>query len=229
MTLLMGIDDAGRGPILGPMFLAGVLIKKEDEKILKELGARDSKLIQHTERIKLSGEIKNKVISFNIQESSPKEIDIAVNTINLNTLEAKKAAEIINQLNDNKSLIKVIVDCPSVNTVAWKKTMTSFIKNAKNLDIHCEHKADFNYPVVSAASILAKVSREEAVELIKEQYGNIGSGYPSDPYTKAFLEKHKDMLKTTDIVRKSWATWKNLIGEPIKKKSSQKKLFNFWV
>ena len=225
--LLLGIDDAGRGPILGPMFLAGVLIKKEKEQELKDLGARDSKLIQHSERIKLAVEIKKQVISFNIQESSPKEIDQAVETINLNTLEAKKAAEIINQLNDNKSQIKVIVDCPSVNTTAWKKTMTKFIKHTDNLDIHCEHKADFNYPVVSAASILAKVAREDAVEILKQQYGNIGSGYPSDPYTQAFLEKNKDMLKKTDIVRKSWATWKNLIGEPIiKKKSlSQKKLF----
>ena len=224
---LIGIDDAGRGPIIGPMFLAGVLIEQDQENKLKELGARDSKLIQHTERIKLAVEIKKTVISFNVQESSPKEIDQAVETINLNTLEAKKAAEIINQLNDNKSQIKVIVDCPSVNIVAWKKTMTGFIKNTKNLDIHCEHKADFNHPVVSAASILAKVAREEAVEILKQQYGNIGSGYPSDPYTKVFLEKHKDMLKTTDIVRKSWATWKNLIGEPIikKKNVSQKKLF----
>ena len=224
---LIGIDDAGRGPIIGPMFLAGVLIEQDQENKLKELGARDSKLIQHTERIKLAVEIKKTVISFNVQESSPKEIDQAVETINLNTLEAKKAAEIINQLNDNKSQIKVIVDCPSVNIVAWKKTMTGFIKNTKNLDIHCEHKADFNHPVVSAASILAKVAREEAVEILKQQYGNIGSGYPSDPYTKVFLEKHKDMLKTTDIVRKSWATWKNLIGEPIikKKNANQKKLF----
>ncbi len=226
MSLLLGIDDAGRGPILGPMFLAGVLINQEDEKKLKDLGARDSKLIEHTERIKLAIEIKKHIISFNVQESSPKEIDLAVETINLNTLEAKKAAEIINQLNDNKSDIKVIVDCPSVNTVAWQKTMTKFIKHTKNLDIHCEHKADFNYPVVSAASIIAKVEREKSVEILKKQYGEIGSGYPSDPYTKAFLEKHKEMLKTTDIVRKSWATWKNLIGEPIvkKKNASQKKL-----
>ncbi len=224
---LIGIDDAGRGPIIGPMFLAGVLIKISDEKALKDLGARDSKLIQHKERIKLAIDIKKQVISFNIQESSPSDIDKAVETINLNTLEAKKAAEIINQLNIENEKIKVIVDCPSVNLDAWKKTMTNFIKNTKNLDIHCEHKADFNHPVVSAASILAKVSREEAVEKIKEKYGNIGSGYPSDPYTKAFLEKHKNELKNSDIIRKSWATWKNLVGEPIikKKNVNQKKLF----
>ncbi len=224
---LIGIDDAGRGPIIGPMFLAGVLINQEDEKVLKDLGARDSKLIQHRERIKLAVEIKSRVISFNIQESSPKEIDLAVETINLNTLEAKKAAEIINALNTKKEKIKVIVDCPSVNTETWKKTMIKFITYPENLEIHCEHKADFNHPVVSAASILAKVAREEAVEIIKSQYGNIGSGYPSDPYTKEFLEKHKNELRNSDIIRKSWATWKNLIGEPIVKKkvTSQKKLF----
>ena len=224
---LIGIDDAGRGPILGPMFLAGVLINNEDEKKLKDLGARDSKLIQHSERIKLALEIHKIVLASHIAESSPKEIDQAVETINLNTLEAKKAAEIINKLNIEKEKIKVIIDCPSVNTVTWKKTLIKFITHPKNLEIHCEHKADFNYPVVGAASILAKVARERAVEIIKEQFGNIGSGYPSDPYTKAFLEKNKEMLKTTDIVRKSWATWKNLIGEPIvkKKNSSQKKLF----
>ncbi len=224
---LIGIDDAGRGPIIGPMFLAGVLINKEDEKVLKDLGARDSKLIQHRERIKIAAEIKSVILSFNIQESSPKEIDLAVETINLNTLEAKKAAQIINELNIKNEKIKVIVDCPSVNTEAWKKTMIKFITHPENLDISCEHKADFNYPVVSAASIIAKVAREEAVERIKAQYGNTGSGYPSDPYTKDFLEKHKETLKNSDIIRKSWATWKNLIGEPIvkKKSASQKNLF----
>src|SRR3989344_2874246 len=138
------------------MFLSGVLINQEDEKKLKELGARDSKLIQHAERIRLALEIHKIIIASHIAESSPKEIDEAVETINLNTLEAKKAAEIINILNNPKEKIKVIVDCPSVNTVAWKKTLVKFIKNPANLEIHCEHKADFNYPVVGAASILAK-------------------------------------------------------------------------
>ena len=219
---LIGIDDAGRGPIIGPMFLAGVLINQEKEKVLKDLGAKDSKLLTHLQRIKLAIEINKLALATHIAESSPKEIDQAVETINLNTLEAKKAAEIINKLNNPKEKIKIIVDCPSVNTVTWKKTLTNFITHPKNLDIYCEHKADFNYPVVGAASILAKCARERAVEIIKEQYGNTGSGYPSDPYTKAFLEKHKDTLKDSDIIRKSWATWKNLIGEPIKKKSKNK-------
>jgi len=216
---LLGIDDAGRGPILGPMYLAGVLIKSEDEKKLKEMGAVDSKLLLHSQRIKIAAEVK-KMSKWELAESLPEEIDDAVNSINLNTLEAKKAADIINKLNNKKDKIKVIVDCPSVNTVAWKNKMISFIQYTDNLDIKCEHKADFNYPVVSAASIIAKCAREDAVTELKKKYGNMGSGYPSDPVTIAFLKSEGKELAKTGIVRKSWATWKKMYPS----QNSQKKL-----
>ncbi|MEK6909325.1 MAG: ribonuclease HII [Nanoarchaeota archaeon] len=223
---LLGIDDAGRGPILGPMYLAGVLIKTVDEKVLKELGAKDSKLLTHNQRISISKEIK-KISRFHIEESTPEEIDLAVDFgENLNTLEAKKSAEIINKLNNKKDKIKVIVDCPSVNTITWRNKLLSFIEHDENLDVKCEHKADFNHPVVGAASIIAKVSREDAVEKLKQQFGNIGSGYPSDPTTIEFIRSQGKDLAKTGIVRTSWATWKNLFGiSIIKEKSNQKKLF----
>lgn len=219
---LLGIDDAGRGPILGPMYLAGVLIKETENSKLKDLGAKDSKLLIHSQRLKIAKEVKN-IAKFHIVESSPKEIDDAVETINLNTLEAKEAAIIINKLNNQKDKIKVIVDCPSVNTEAWKNKMVSFIDYTDNLTILCEHKADFNHPVVGAASILAKVSREEAVSKIKEEFGNIGSGYPSDPVTIEFIKSKGRDLAKTGIVRTSWATWKKMY--PSFSKPNQKKLF----
>ncbi len=219
---LIGIDDAGRGPLLGSMFLSGVLIKEKDEKLLKDAGAVDSKLLLHGQRIKIAEEIRKIAIGIETEESSPKEIDEAVNSINLNTLEAKMAANIINRLNNGKDKIKVIVDCPSVNTLSWKNKLISFIKNPKNLEVKCEHKADFNYPVVSAASIIAKVAREDAVSQIKKQFGNIGSGYPSDPVTIEFIKSQGIELAKTGIVRTSWATWKNLFGTT--KKQGQKKL-----
>jgi len=223
---LIGIDDAGRGPLLGPMFLAGVLIKEADQKMLKDLGAKDSKLLVHPERIRLAEEIKKISIGIEIAESSPQEIDKAVDGgINLNNLEAKKAADIINKLNNQKDKIKVILDCPSVNTVAWRKKLLTFIKNKSNLEVICEHKADFNYPVVSAASIIAKVAREDAVAKIKKQFPDMGSGYPSDPITIGFIKSKGKDLAETGIVRTSWATWKNLFGEKAGKKQSQKKLF----
>lgn len=219
---LLGIDDAGRGPILGPMYLAGVLIKETENSKLKDLGAKDSKLLVHSQRLKIAKEVKN-IAKFHIVESSPKEIDDAVETINLNTLEAKEAAIIINKLNNQKDKIKVIIDCPSVNTEAWKNKMVSFIDYTDNLTILCEHKADFNHPVVGAASILAKVSREEAVSKIKEEFGNIGSGYPSDPVTIEFIKSKGRDLEKTGIVRTSWATWKKMY--PSSSKQNQKKLF----
>src|SRR3989338_7199985 len=204
---LIGIDDAGRGPLLGPMFLAGVLIKSTDEKVLKELGAKDSKLLIHPQRIAIAEQIRKNAINIEIAESSPAEIDEAVNSINLNTLEAKMAANIINKLNNGKDKIKVIVDCPSVNTLVWKNKLLSFVK----------HKEDFNYQVVSAASIIAKVAREDSVSKIKKQFTNMGSGYPSDPTTIEFIKSQGKALADTGIVRTSWATWKNLYPSSTRK------------
>ncbi len=220
--LIIGIDDAGRGPLIGAMFLAGVLVTREQEDFLKKEGVKDSKQVLHPVRVKLAGTIKDNSIKSKVVSSSPDEIDSFVESkSNLNTLEAAKTAEIINFLNDETSNIKVIVDCPSVNISAWKKTMISFIKHPDNLDVSCEHKADVNHPSVSAASILAKVAREEEVERIRNQfikYGNIGSGYPSDPSTKEFLKKHGKELENSGIFRKSWSTWKTMF--PSSKKQS---------
>jgi len=218
---LMGIDDAGRGPILGPMYLAGVMIKEKDEKILKEIGAKDSKLLSHPERLRMEKEIKNISRTY-LTESLPSEIDEAVDGgINLNTLEAKKTAEIINALNNKNEKIKVIVDCPSVNLVAWRNKLLTFIEYQENLDLRCEHKADFNHVVVGAASILAKVAREEAVSKLKKEFGNIGSGYPADPVTIEFIKSSGKELEKTGIVRTSWATWKKMYLS----NNFQKKLF----
>lgn len=215
--LILGIDDAGRGPLIGPMILAGVLINKEQEKFLKKSGITDSKLLLHEKRISLSELIKKHSISSYIVSTTAEQIDNSINSgINLNTLEAMRAAEIINNLNKGKEKINVIVDCPSTNILAWKKTLERYIEKKENLEIHCEHKADFNHTGVSAASILAKVRREEEIAKIRDKYnefGNIGSGYPSDPTTKEFLKKSGHKLRDSGIFRKTWSTWKVLFPE----------------
>jgi ribonuclease HII len=212
--LILGIDDAGRGPIIGPMALAGVLIKKSDEEFLKKQGVKDSKQLTDQRRFELSKLIKETAEQFYVVLSTPEQIDEAIESkLNLNTLEALKTAEIINHINNSiyqKQNIKVVVDCPSTNIEAWRNKLLSFIKHPNNLDISCEHKADVNHPSVSAASILAKCSREEEVAKIKKQFGNIGSGYPADPYTKEFLQKRGKELSESGIFRKSWATWKDM-------------------
>ncbi len=216
MELILGIDDAGRGPVMGPMVLAGCLIKKEIEKEFKKLGVRDSKELTQKRREFLVGKIKQKAEIFWVTITYPNEIDGNMNNgTNLNMIEAIKAAEIINKINKdathhpNRLKIKVIVDCPSVSLVKWKDFLKTKINNLSNLDIICEHKADKNHISVSAASIIAKSVREEEVGILKKKYGEeIGSGYTSDPLTQKFLANNVEKYKDSGIFRKTWKTWK---------------------
>jgi ribonuclease HII len=212
--LTLGIDDAGRGPVIGPMILAGVLVNSKQEKKLKESKISDSKLILHPMRIRLAELIKKNSEAHHVVVVQPSDIDFALKTgTNLNTLEAIHVAEIVNKLNIPGKKIKVIVDCPSVNTVAWRSTLLSYVKNSENLEIHCEHKADANHISVGAGSILAKVVREEEVSKLKKKYGEVGSGYPSDPMTKEFLKSRGKELADEGIFRKTWSTWKKIYPE----------------
>ena len=110
----------------------------------------------------LAEKIKEKAETFEIVLASPEEIDWANSKgINLNVLEAVKTAKIINKINKGFKSINVVVDCPSVSLGKWQDLLKTKIKNLSNLEIHCEHKADKNHIAVSAASILAKCTREK--------------------------------------------------------------------
>lgn len=220
--LLIGIDDAGRGPIIGPMVLAGVLIEKKDEPLLKEWGAKDSKQLSAEKREEIAGKIKEK-FKFHFELATPEEIDSRTKMgTNLNRIEAVKSAKIINELmKDMNEKVNVIIDCPSTNIEAWRSYVLQHIDKKELVILSCEHKADANHISVSAASIIAKTTRDREIELIKQKIGiDCGSGYPSDPVTCKFIEEHFDKLKEMKIVRESWGTYDNL-----KAKKEQKKLF----
>ena len=221
MVIKIGIDDAGRGPVLGPMILAGVLIEKDEQETqLKELGVKDSKMIFPSKRKKIAKQITENFKHF-IVKTTPKEID---DSENLNTLEAIKSAMIINKLTENiKEKVRVVVDCPSVNKAAWTETLIGFLRSPGNIELSCEHKADVNHPIVSAASIIAKEMREyEMKRLRKEKTIDFGSGYPADPKTKEFIQSNFSNPKYKDLIRFSWSTVQKLVKESDIK---QKKLF----
>jgi ribonuclease HII len=223
--LILGIDDAGRGPLIGPMALAGCLVTRELSDEFKAIGVRDSKTLTDKRREILADEIRKKAISFHVTLSFPEKIDDGIkNGTNLNKIEAIEAAEIINKLTENTNeKVSVIIDCPSTNREAWKNQVIKYIHFMDNLNIICEHKADRDYPAVSAASILAKSQRETEVAKIKEKIGkDFGSGYTSDPKTIEFMKKYSEEHKNDGIFRKSWATFKNN-----KKDKQQKKLGEF--
>lgn len=216
--LICGIDEAGRGPVIGPMVMCGVLIEESKIKELQSIGVKDSKLLSPRQRETLFKEIKPIIKDYKIIIIPPKEIDEAVESeeLNLNKLEAIKSAMIINYLKPNK----VILDCPSNNIKKYLDYLKIYIKDS-SIEIKAEHKADLKYPIVSAASILAKVTRDREIDKIrKEIKEEIGSGYPADPITNKFLKNN--YKKYPSIFRKSWASYKNLLSQ-----KSQKKLSGF--
>ncbi len=206
------------------MILAGCLIESELEQEFKKQGVKDSKKLTPYKREILAEIIKAKALSYHIVTIHAKEIDSSTNSgTNLNTIEAIKAAEIINHINQGFDKIKVIVDCPSPNIEKWKAVLKSHITRLDNLEFHVEHKADVNHIACSAASILAKSTREKEVARIKKQIGkDFGSGYPSDPVTKKFLEDYSKEHKKDGIFRETWKTWKQASS-----KKQQKNLEEF--
>jgi len=214
MALVAGIEEAGRGPVIGPMVMCGVLVEEKDEPKLKSIGAKDSKLLTPKTRELLYEQIISMVKQVELIIVSAQEIDNALNdpNLNLNKLEALTSAKIINKLNPSK----VLVDCPSNNTRAYAAELRSYLEN-KKITIVAEHKADVKYTVVSAASIIAKVTRDREIEKIKKEIGiDFGSGYPSDEKTQMFLKKNWD--KYPKIFRKTWASYKKFISGKKQKK-----------
>lgn len=219
--LTLGIDEAGKGPLIGSMFIAGTMFSEEKLQHLKELGVKDSKMILQDKRVELAIEINSMVEGIKVIEVSPNEIDNAVNRVgdlNLNWLEAIKQAEIINELKPDRA----VIDCPSTNIQAYSAYLKKYInKNLINkIELIVQHRADQNFIECSSASIMAKTNRESHIKQLKKKYHiEFGSGYPSDPTTKKFIEENWNNPKISPIIRKTWATYKTIV-----KKNSQRGL-----
>jgi len=217
--LKIGVDEAGKGPVVGPMVVAGCLIESDCEEELKELGVKDSKKLSQKQREVLEKEIKKHALAFKTRKIYPEEIDLKNQEgVNLNELESRVIIEVIANLCESpeikeNSKIQVVIDCPSAGIEKWQSQLVEKLVqkkvNVKNLSFICENKADANHVVVSAASILAKCVREKEMGILKEKYPGIGSGYPSDPNTKKFLQEDIKKYNDQGIFRKSWETWKN--------------------
>lgn len=221
--LKLGIDEAGRGPVIGPLVIAGCLIDEQIEDKLKKLGVKDSKKLTREKRDALESQIKEIAETFEIIIIPPLKIeDENAKGILLNELEAIAAAEIINKINKGFSKIRVVIDCPNPNTENWRQIVLSKIKNKSNLEVICEHKADVNHIVTSAASILAKCVRDKEMTCLQEKFGNMGSGYCHDPITIKFIEENLKKYEHSGIFRKTWSTWKNAMS-----KLNQKTLGDF--
>src|SRR3989344_825762 len=216
MVLICGIDEARRGPVLGPMVMCGAMIDDKEMPKLIKLKPKDSKLLAKEEREELYPKLLSVLKYYKVIIMQPKEIDKAVHGhdgLNLNKLEAHKQAEILNEFNPDQA----IIDCPSNNIESYRIYLKKLLKN-KKVDLVLEHKAE-RYPLVAAASIIAKVTGDREIENIKKELGiDFGSGYMSDPKTVAFLQKNFE--KYPELFRKSWFPYQDLVNKKFQKSLS---------
>jgi len=183
--MLLGIDESGRGPVIGDLVVAGVLLPSwHHQQALREKGVRDSKSLSRKKRELLFPVICDMATRIIAKRVSAEEIDSWRSLgVSLNELEAKLFAEVIAEARPSG----VVVDCADVRPDAFLSRMRRYSKLPK--DVVCEHRADQTYPVVSAASIVAKVLRDRSIGELSSKYGPVGSGYCSDPKTIEFLER----------------------------------------
>ena len=220
IMLTSGVDEAGRGSVIGPLVIAGVSLEKKDLSKLTDIGVKDSKLLPPQKRETLAKQIRELAVNCHVVFLSPAEIDHIVETgkklHRLNRFEAQAMARVITILKPDV----VYVDASDVNANRFGEHIAENLDF--NLKIVSEHKADLTYPIVSAASIIAKVERDQAISHLQKKHGNMGCGYPSDSKTTKFLAGWiRKFGSYPDFVRKSWKTSKRI---KIESDSKQTKL-----
>ncbi len=200
MHKILGIDEAGRGPAIGPMVVAGFMIKEGKLAQLKNLELKSSKLHTAAQRANLAEPILGLAEECEIKTIQPPEID----TANLNTLSARASADLIALLRPHRA----ILDAPARGRGIKKYRNTIRDLSRTHCKINAFNKADEIEPVVSAASIIAKYYRDAAVKALQQTYGDFGSGYAHDPKTKKFLKTYYQKYQNfpSELVRHKWST-----------------------
>lgn len=197
--LVGGVDEAGRGSIIGPLVVAGISVRESKIARLREMGVKDSKMLTPKARARLFGEIVKVADSVCIRKINPVEVDGSVFLKGLNRLEAKVMANVINNIGAEE----VYVDCCDINPERYKGYLESHLTCTPKL--HSMHHADSINVVVSAASIVAKITRDHEIQEIRKKYRTIGSGYPSDEKTMKFIKRWVAKNGSApEFARKSW-------------------------
>jgi len=194
------VDEAGRGSLLGPIIVAAISVSKRSISELTKSGIKDSKLLSQKKRQSLFGHIINIAESICICRIGIEDIDFHVFKNNLNLLEAEAMAITIGNMKSDKTY----VDSCDVNPSRYQRTIRGFL-GQHDTRIVSMHHADRLNVVVSGASIIAKVIRDSEISKIRVQYGDIGSGYPSDKKTIRFVKDwYSQKNEIPPFARKSW-------------------------
>ena len=201
----IGSDEAGKGPVLGPMVVAAVR------------ACRDA-IPGSVDDSKRLSEAKRESIAAALREGEDVGIGVAVvptdriddSGTDMNSLTVAAHAEAIGAVATDRD--RVVADAGDVDAARFARRVGDGVSEPSgvSVDVHAEHGADATYPLVAAASIIAKVERDARIDALDDDYpdhGPVGSGYPSDPVTRDFLRRYVgDTGELPDCARASWAT-----------------------
>ncbi len=201
-SYIAGIDESGRGPVLGPLVVCCAYCKREHEKKLNKLGKNDSKALTAKQRNEIFAELK-KFCEFKWIEISAADLNDLMGKMSLNDIEAQVMAALASKLKS----ADVMIDMPDRYSWTFRKRMKKFGFER----FEAEHKADEKYPIVAAASICAKIVRDEKIEKIKQEVGfDFGSGYPGDTRTRDALKNKESLVKLRPFIRHRWKTMETI-------------------
>jgi ribonuclease HII len=197
--MICGVDEAGRGPVIGPLVVAAVTV--EDDSSLRRLKVKDSKQLTPVRREELAVEIR-RIARVEVEVIEAADLDEMMARDNLNEIEVKAFAALILRSRPDT----VYADACDVDPARFSRNILGLLNFSPKM--HCEHKADVRYPVVSAASIIAKTVRDRRVREIEDELGQaIGSGYAHDEVSVAFLENWiKEKGDVPPHTRRTWET-----------------------
>ncbi len=200
--MMLGIDEAGKGSVIGPLVVCGVLCDEKTINHLLSLGVRDSKKIKREKREELYDVITS-VCRFKVLKIHAEELNELMERFTMNEILKRMYVELIRHFKPKVAYI----DCPDLNVERFKCE----IEERTGVEVIASHKADEIYPIVSIASIVAKVERDREIERLKIVYGDFGSGYASDPRTVEFLRAClRERGEFPPIVRLRWKTLRRI-------------------
>lgn len=202
--MYVGVDEAGKGPVLGSMFVAAV---RADPGDIPE-GVDDSKRLSGPRRREIDTQLREQADAISVVEIPVERIDDPDTDMNELTV-AGHARALSPVVGEN---CEYYLDAGDTNAVRFERRVEDRLDAP--VDILAEHGADERYPVVGAASIVAKVARENHVSTLESEYGEVGSGYPSDETTRTFLEEFvTERGHLPSCARTSWQTSQDILGE----------------
>ena len=225
--MYLGVDEAGKGPALGPMVAAAVVA----DPASLPADVDDSKRVAPDRREEMAAALRSDPdVAVGVARVEPDEIDRP--DTDMNTLTVRGQARAVRRAlaalpAETDGPVRVVADAGDTSEARFARRLREFVADGDEdelradegtlpaVDVTAAHGADGDDPAVGAASVVAKVVRDAAMADLDAACPDydLGSGYPSDPATRAFLAAYVgDHGTLPDCARASWSTCEDALA-----------------